>query len=149
MDFQTYLNQHNISKYQLSKISGVPKTTILDICSGKSAIERCSAKTVQQIAKALNCTMEEIMELSAPYDPITGLPLNEFYFERNLPFFLRESIENMKKAQQKIANGEEYYLWDCDFCDLQASINQAEACQIISSDQAWYLREKYLSLERV
>ena len=52
MDFQGYLDQRNISKYQLSKISGVPKTTIMDICSGRSTIERCSAKTVQQLAKA-------------------------------------------------------------------------------------------------
>lgn len=149
MDLQGYLNQHNISKYQLSKISGVPKTTIIDICSGKSAIERCSAKTVQQLARALNCTMEDIMQLSSPYDPATGLPQDESYFEENLPAFLKLSIDNMKKAQEKIDNGEDYYLWDCDFCDLQSSINQAEACQIITPDQAWYLREKYLDLERV
>lgn len=149
MDFQGYLDQRNISKYQLSKISGVPKTTIMDICSGRSAIERCSAKTVQQLAKALNCTMEDIMQFSAHYDPEKGVPQDESYFEKNLPPFLKSSIENMKKAQQKIADGEDYYLWDCDFCDLQSSINQAEACQFISPDQAWYLREKYLDLERV
>ena len=149
MNFQGYLDQHNISKYQLSKISGVPKTTIMDICSGKSAIERCSAKTVQQLARALNCTMEDIMKFSTPYDQVTGLPQDDSYFEENLPVFLKLSIDNMKKTQKKINKGEDYYLWDCDFCDLQSSINQAEACQIISPDQAWYLREKYLDLERV
>ena len=149
MNLQDYLDQHNITKYNLSKISGVPKTTIIDICSGKSVIERCSAKTVRQLAKALNCTMEDIMELSSPYDPVTGLPQDESYFESNLPPFLKLSIDNMKEAQKKLENGEEYYLWDCDFCDLQSSINQAEACQLISPDQAWYLREKYLDLERV
>ena len=35
MDLQTLLEQRNISKYQLSKISGVPKTTIMDICAGE------------------------------------------------------------------------------------------------------------------
>ena len=55
----------------------------------------------------------------------------------------------MKDAQAKLDRGEEYYEWDCDFCDLQSSINAAEVEQIISPDQAWYLREKYLGLERV
>ena len=31
MDLQTLLNERNLSKYQLSKLSGVPKTTIMDI----------------------------------------------------------------------------------------------------------------------
>lgn len=34
MNLQTYLNLKNITKYHLSKISGVPKTTVIDICSG-------------------------------------------------------------------------------------------------------------------
>ncbi len=84
MDLQTLLEQRNISKYQLSKISGVPKTTIMIFAPGEANVERCSAKTVRQIATALNCTMEELMELSAPsYDeaghngpqlPECGLP---------------------------------------------------------------------------
>ena len=44
MDLQTLLEQRNISKYQLSKISGVPKTTIMDICAGRSNVERNSVK---------------------------------------------------------------------------------------------------------
>lgn len=36
MDLQTLLNERNLSKYQLSKLSGVPKTTIMDICAGRS-----------------------------------------------------------------------------------------------------------------
>lgn len=59
------------------------------------------------------------------------------------------SIEAMKNAQAKLDRGENYYEWDCDFCNLQSSINVAEVEQIISPDQAWYLREKYLGLERV
>lgn len=149
MNLQTFLDKRNISKYHLSKISGVPKTTIMDICAGRSEIERCSAKTVQQLAKALNCTMEDIMELSSSYDEKTGLPKDEAYFECDLPPFLVASIESMKKAQAKLDRGEKYYEWDCDFCDLQSSINVAETEQIISPDQAWYLREKYLGLERV
>ena len=65
MDLQTLLDQRQITKYHLSKVSGVPKTTIMDICAGRSEIERCSAKTVQQLAKALGCTMEDIMNGTA------------------------------------------------------------------------------------
>ena len=62
--------------------------------------------------------------------------------------FLSDSIEAMKRAWEKIEHGEEYSEWDCDFCDLQSSINVAEVEQAISPDQAWHLREKYLGLER-
>ena len=65
MGLQSLLDQQNITKYQLSKTSGVPKTTIIDICTGRSEIQRCSAKTVQLLAKALGCSMEDIMALSS------------------------------------------------------------------------------------
>ena len=74
MTLQKLLEEKGISMYHLSKISGVPKTTIIDICSGKSEISRCSARTIWQISKALNCTMEEIMLLdeSVKYDEENG-----------------------------------------------------------------------------
>lgn len=148
MDLQMVLDQRNISKYYLSKISGVPKTTIMDICAGRSDIERCSAKTVQQLAKALGCTMEDIMELSAPYDD-SGLPKDNSYLECGLPQFLQDSIQAMMEAWHKLDSGEEYMRWDCDYCNLQSDINSAEINQLISPEQAWFLREKYLRMERV
>ena len=76
-----------ISKYRLAQISGVPNTTIVDICAGRSEIGRCAAKTVQQLAKALDCTMEDIMELSPAYESDTGLPTDKSYLECGLPDF--------------------------------------------------------------
>ena len=148
MDLQTYLEQKKISKYHLSKISGVPKTTITDICAGRSDIERCTAKTVMQLAKALECTMEEIMEMASPFD-VSGLPKDKSYLECGLPAFLQESLESMKKAWNLLDNGEKYLRWDCDYCNLQSDINIAEVGSLISTEQAWYLREKYLRIERV
>lgn len=148
MDLQTVLDQRKITKYHLSKISGVPKTTINDICSGKSEIERCSAKTVQQLAKALDCSMEDIMLLSSPYNE-NGLPKDNGYLECGLPAFLLASIETMKEAWRKLDGGIEYLRWDCDYCELQSDINSAEVNQLISTEQAWFLREKYLRMERV
>lgn len=145
MDLKSLLEQKNITMYHLSKISGIPKTTINDICSGKSKIENCSAKTIQHLAKALECTMDDIMNLTSS-DKIKKQ--EKSYLECNLPDFLQESIALMNKAWNKIDKGEEYIHWDCDFCNLQTDINNAEVNQIISSEQAWYLREKYLRIKK-
>ena len=66
MALQTLLETHNISMYRLSKVSGVPKTTIIDICSGKSSLENCSAKTVYRIALALGSTVEALLLMNTP-----------------------------------------------------------------------------------
>ncbi len=147
MDLQSLLEKKHISKYRLSKISGVPKTTIMDMCSGRSNIERCSAKTVLQLSRALGCTMEDIMNLSQTHDKEAGLPVDKTYLERGLPHFLVESISTMKSAWEKVDNGKEYLHWDCDYCNLQTDINNAEVNQVISPDQARYLRKKYLRME--
>lgn len=149
MGLQEYLDHNRITKYYLSKLSGVPKTTISDICAGRSDIERCSAKTVQQLAKALNCTMEEVMAISSSYHKDTGLPEDDSYLECGLPDFLQISVDNMKIAWERLDRGEKYMRWDCDYCSLQSDINSAEVDQLISTEQAWYLREKYLRIERV
>lgn len=76
-------------------------------------------------------------------------PEDQSYLECGLPPFLRGSICAMQQAWEKLDRGEEYDHWDCDYCNLQTDINNAEVNQIISSEQAWYLREKYLRMERV
>ncbi len=131
--------------YHLSKISGVPKTTVIDICAGRSSLEKCSAKTVLLIAKALNCTMEELLE--PDYD-INGKPVDNSYLECGLPAFLMDSLSTFKDAIEKQQSGVIVTLIDCYYCELQSDINSAEINNIISSEQAWYLRGKYLGLER-
>ena len=56
------LREKNISQYMLSKRSGVPQSTISEICSGKARIEKCSADTLYKISKSLNVTMESLIE---------------------------------------------------------------------------------------
>ena len=73
----------------------------------------------------------------------------QIYFERDLPPFLKESIKAMQEAWEKLDRGEKYYRWDCDFCNLQSDINSAEVNLLISPEQAWYLREKYLRIEMI
>lgn len=151
MNLQNYIDSKNITKYRLSQLSGVPKTTVIDICSGKSSLQKCSARTVYQLAKALDCTMEYIMSLdtkSADYDYETGLPTNEQYLERGLPPYLQTSLDNMVDSWKIVDSGKKDYHWDIYWSELNADINSAEVEQEISSEQAWYLREKYLRMKR-
>lgn len=148
MTLQALIDGEKITKYQLSKISGVPKTTVIDICSGKSSIQKCSAKTVYQIAKALNRSMEEIMMLeNNEYNLTTGMPTDELHFECGLPSYLQESLEHMKASWKIVDSGKRDINWDICWCDLNADINSAEVENLISSEQAWYLRRNYLRME--
>ena len=56
------LAKKQMTKYKLSKVSGVPQATINDICSGKVDLERCSAGTLYRIARTLGVSIEEILE---------------------------------------------------------------------------------------
>ncbi len=149
MTMQSMLRDRNMSMYRLSKISGIPKTTVIDICSGKSSIEGCNAKTVLQLSKALGCSMEELMSIDAErYDRETGLPKEDAYLEKGLPAYLQDSIDMMEASWKRVDSGEKDYHWDIYWCDLNSDINYAEVEQQISPDQAWYLRRKYLRMEK-
>lgn len=82
------------------------------------------------------------------YDNETGLPQSKEYLECDLPPYLQDSLENMIASWKIIDSGETDLHWDLAWCELNADINSAEVEQEISSEQAWYLREKYLRLEK-
>ena len=77
-----------------------------------------------------------------------GRPIDKSYLELGLPDWLQRSIAVMQSTWDRLAAGEEYWHWDLDFADLQSDINIAETENIISTEQAWYLREKYLHMEK-
>lgn len=72
MTFQEYLQTKNMTGYRLSKCSGVPKTTVTDICTGKSSLEKCTAGTVKKIAEALDCSMEFLVNYPPPTLTLRG-----------------------------------------------------------------------------
>lgn len=82
------------------------------------------------------------------YDRETGLPVSKEYFERGLPSYLQTSLKNMSASWAIEDSGKKDYHWDIAWCELNADINSAEVEQEISSEQAWYLREKYLRMKR-
>lgn len=64
MNMNELMKQKAVTKYRLSQNSGVPYTTICDICNGKTRIENCSVKTVYKIAGALGVSMESLLDFT-------------------------------------------------------------------------------------
>ena len=56
------LEKENMSRYRLSKESGVAMTTITDICSGNADLDKCAAGTLYKIAKVLGVTVDSMLE---------------------------------------------------------------------------------------
>ena len=56
------MERKRITKYRLAKNSGIPYTTLNDICNGKTQLEKCSAETVYKLAVELGVPMETLLE---------------------------------------------------------------------------------------
>lgn len=56
------LQKENMSRYRLSKESGVAMTTITDICSGKAELDKCAAGTLYKIARVFGVTVDSLLE---------------------------------------------------------------------------------------
>ncbi|MCL2081759.1 MAG: helix-turn-helix transcriptional regulator [Oscillospiraceae bacterium] len=67
MKLSEVLQEKNMTKYRLSKISGVPFTTVSEITTGKTNIKNCTGETLYKLAKALNVTMEDLVRDSVEY----------------------------------------------------------------------------------
>ena len=131
MTFGDLLIKKNYTVYRLSKESGVPKTTIFDISSGKSNLLDCSGRNLLRISKCLGVSIEDLLSLDQElYNPT---------YDKNIPAFLAESIDKIKKAKKKKSS-----LLDCYLDEANSSINVCEIENFISKEQADYLRKKYL-----
>ncbi len=58
-----------------------------------------------------------------------------------IPDCLKQSVENYLKNENTT-------LWDCYYCELQTDINVAEVEGMITSEEAWELREEFLGLKK-
>ena len=131
MTFRDLLIKNNLTVYKLSKDSGVPRTTVFDISSGKSNILDCSGRNLLKLSKSLGVSIEALLNLEQElYNP---------GYDKNIPIFLAESINNIKKAKKKKSS-----LIDCYLDEAKSSINVCEVENLISKEQADYLRKKYL-----
>lgn len=57
------LKEKNISVYKLSELSKVPYTTLNELLNGKKSINDCKIKTIENIANALNLTIENLLHI--------------------------------------------------------------------------------------
>lgn len=131
MNLQELIENSNYTIYRFSKESKIPKTTLLDLCNGKTSIYKSQAITIKKIADALGVSMEYIMSLEN---------VNKDYLEFNIPDFLKDSINKFNINRKNS-------LYDVYYCTLQSDINVAEIGGYISSNQAWFLRKKYLGID--
>ena len=126
MTFLDLLSEKKTTVYSLSINSGVPRTTLTDIASGKADILECSGKTLLAISKSLNVSIEDLLSLEREESKTL------------LPGFLLDSINEYRKAIRKDST-----LIDCYSDQLNSSINVAEVENLISKEQANRLRSRY------
>lgn len=139
MIIEDLLIKRNYTKYKLAVQSGIPHTTLSDICSGKTRIEKCSAETVYKLAKTLNVPMELLTE-----DGIRQTNREQAY-EFGLPDYLQHDLDAYKNGLKTNSS-----LLDCLWGELYGSINMAEISDgIITSEHADYLRKKFLYGEQI
>lgn len=144
MTIQQLLQDTQMSRYRLSKISGIPWSTLADIYSGKTHLNRCGAGTLSKLSKTLGLTIEELLALETEPEEntVTGKPNRKTYLESGLP-------ESVQKAIKEYLQGEKeqvLYL-DCLWGELYGAINSNLWADLITEEQASYLREKYLGTE--
>ena len=58
-----YLKIKKLSVYKLAELSNVPYTTLNELINGKKRIDDCKIKTIENIAKALNISIESLLQL--------------------------------------------------------------------------------------
>ena len=140
MTIQQILLEKNLSRYQLSKKSGVPWATLADICSGKTTLSRCSAGTLMKLSSALGIPMEQLITLTVEKPQMHGgKPTDRTYLEKNLPASLDKALrEYIQGEKDKVS-----YM-DCLWGELYSAINSNQWSNAITQEQADYLRAKYL-----
>jgi transcriptional regulator with XRE-family HTH domain len=63
------LAERGMTRYRLAKESGVPHSTLKDICLGKAKIENCSGETLYRLAQALGVNIETLLRDAMEYRP--------------------------------------------------------------------------------
>lgn len=126
MTFLDYIAEKGFSIYRLSKDSGIPLTTLQDIASGEKEIEDCKGRTLLPLARTLETTVENLMQLEPEESGFV------------IPDFLAESIREYRVAVRKRSTMAGEYSEQ-----LRSTINVAEVEHAISSDTAERLRKRY------
>ena len=135
MTINELLREKKISKYRLSRLSGVPYTTINDICTGKTRIEKCSADTIYKIAKVFSISMEELIkdavdeksENACSFDLYKSSVCHRVKDEGDIPFIIEvlQSGEIRRRYEQSQYREALYLLAMVDYL---SRINELPIC---------------------
>lgn len=134
MIIDSLLKKRNMTKYRLAVEAGIPHTTLNDICSGKTKLEKCSAETVYKLSNVLGVPMEMLTE--------NGIreTARERSYEYGLPEYLQHDLDEYKAGLKNKSP-----ILDCLWGELYGSINMAQITDgVITPEHADYLRHKYL-----
>ena len=64
MVIDDWMKQKNLSRYELSKKSGIPYTTLTDLIQKRTRLEKSNAETVYKLSKVMGISMDELFMLS-------------------------------------------------------------------------------------
>ena len=128
------LERKKLTKYRLAIESGVPHSTLNDIISGRTRIEKSSGETLFKLSTVLGVSIEELISNSIEQAAI------EKSYETGLPDYLQNDLDAYKDGLKHQSP-----LLDCLWGELYGSINTAEISEgSITPEHAAYLRKKYL-----
>ena len=142
MSINEIIVQSGMTKYRIAKLSGIPHATLNDLCTGKTRIEKCSGETLYRLSKALQVSiellLESAMEQKIQLERIQILKIQSYEF--GLPAYLQHDLDAFKEGLKNNSA-----LLDCLWSELYGSINIAEINEgVITPEHADYLRQKFL-----
>ena len=142
MSINEIIVQSGMTKYRIAKLSGIPHATLNDLCTGKTRIEKCSGETLYRLSKALQISiellLESAMEQKLQLEKMQMLKIQSYEF--GLPDYLQKDLDAFKAGLKTNST-----LLDCLWSELYGSINIAEINEgVITPEHADYLRQKFL-----
>lgn len=60
-ELQKYLDQQHITKYAVSKLSGISRSTLRDATKDTRKLESQTVKTIEAVAKAVNLSAGDVL----------------------------------------------------------------------------------------
>ena len=134
MTITELLERKKLTKYRLAIESEVTHSTLNDIISGRTRIEKSSGETLFKLSTVLGVSIEELIS-----DSIEQAAIEKSY-ETGLPDYLQNDLDAYKDGLKHQSP-----LLDCLWGELYGSINTAEISEgSITPEHAAYLRKKYL-----
>ena len=78
MTLKQYLITQKISTYRLSKQAQIPYSTLIDLVNEKTKLTKCTVEVAFKISKALNMTVEELVDMTELHKPVKKMPFELF-----------------------------------------------------------------------